>query len=396
MERRTLPITNRFLTRRCIRIHVPLLRAILVVNVQVCVLRLNISLDLPYIDLGNPKTVISVSPRSLWHYESPIPRTKHRSPKHRRSSHRGSKRGDPTQVARGKGGTPSYHVPEDSKKLSSGSMSRVNLGWDSTNFEHSYAKALVPPYLGLYDSPVNAYPYDISSSPPSNFSPTLFSPSSSSEPIFIGRKLETPTALEFSSQAPLRMHNELTRYCPLQWSVYLPPSTARSQWPYGDDGFYNEELLESPACAGAERLVIQMGHPGEPGDGTIAWMQLWGSIYVDHPRHTAYPRAEITVYDVLYAIHAFLHVRLTAQEMEMLTVEARNHIFAARSRRIFVEGSVRADGSSWMERDEWDKTPMRVDVLTSGGASEFAGLSLWPGSNSWANNGIAELLLRLE
>ncbi|KAK7025980.1 hypothetical protein VNI00_015810 [Paramarasmius palmivorus] len=236
---------------------------------------------------------------------------------------------------------------------------------------YSYVQALASPYIGNHASPTpfSTYWTNLSQMP----SPTPYI-------------LETPPMLA---------------YLPSQWSVYLPPLTARSRWSYGY--FYDEKLLGSPACLGAERLIIRMGNAHDTGDATAAWMNRWGDIQVHCPRvqitsdyNGAPCRQEITVLDVLQAIYVFLHVRLTPEEAEMLDMEGRNHVFAARSSRVFLEGSVRDGARSWMEWDEWNKPPMRVDVLTVGGATKFGNLSLWPDSNGGGDQGVFELLLRLE
>lgn len=245
---------------------------------------------------------------------------------------------------------------------------------------HSYIPRELPPNRGIAAQPSTWFPisqggsFFINGTPVWIPSTVAVGPASCSP--FAHRWAPPQTIATFfpgipAARTPLIPHSKChydLSVCPLEWCIANLPSTAKSQTCNLDfrrnlDGWAGE-----PAYPRANHFVIKYDHNSP---NLTRWQIHWGRIEVDRRVHT-----EITVEDVLQAIHSHFQVPMMTDEYEGLPLLERNMVFSSRFRRTggtssslspllrldILEGLLDFRGLTSMSEDEYGTVVMSLSL----------------------------------
>ncbi|KAK0213669.1 hypothetical protein IW262DRAFT_1497529 [Armillaria fumosa] len=116
-----------------------------------------------------------------------------------------------------------------------------------------------------------------------------------------------------------RLHVDLTTVQPLLWSILDAPSLKTvSLLSCINSGV--DPRLDLPACPGAKEIVVYM-HPS------------FSKLHFKDFRHSP------TIHELLAGIHNYFYAKISKKRTKTLTIDDRNTIFVAKSKRIFLRGS---------------------------------------------------------
>ncbi|PBK71509.1 hypothetical protein ARMSODRAFT_1082967 [Armillaria solidipes] len=121
-------------------------------------------------------------------------------------------------------------------------------------------------------------------------------------------------------QAPAyRLHADLTTVQPLLWSILDAPSLKTvSLLSCINSGA--DPRLDLPACPGAKEIIVH-SHP------------RFSKLHFKDFKHSP------TIHELLAGIHDYFYAKISKKKMKTLTIDDRNTIFAAKSKRMFLRGS---------------------------------------------------------
>ncbi|KAK0497914.1 hypothetical protein EDD18DRAFT_1382295 [Armillaria luteobubalina] len=116
-----------------------------------------------------------------------------------------------------------------------------------------------------------------------------------------------------------RLHVDLTTVQPLLWSILDAPSLKTvSLLSCINSGL--DPRLDLPACPGAKEIVVH-SHP--------RFSKLHFKDFKNSP----------TIYELLSGIHDYFYAKISKKRTNTLTIDDRNTIFAAKSKRVYLRGS---------------------------------------------------------
>ncbi|KAK0189907.1 hypothetical protein F5146DRAFT_1200918 [Armillaria mellea] len=116
-----------------------------------------------------------------------------------------------------------------------------------------------------------------------------------------------------------RLHVDLTTVQPLLWSILDAPSLKTvSLLSCINSGV--DPRLDLPACPGAKEIIVH-SHP------------RFSKLHFKNFKHSP------TIHDLLAGIHDYFYAKISKKRTKALTIDDRNTIFAAKSKRMFLRGS---------------------------------------------------------